>query len=331
MFIDPELDPYRPSRKFSAPLSLDDHAGEETKEKQRLRHERLMTVGEEVLDEIQLEKKKALMKTMDDSKGREQRTLEESIQQKFKKDTKKKLIRIERKEQDEAIFKSSKQDALKVEEARLAEEAHLVENARLTEEARLAEETRKAEEDRLAKEARLAEESRLAEGRRIAEETRLKKAEEDRLAEEARLAEEEARKFEEARLAEEEARKLEEARLEEEKRLRDEELIRLAEIEKQAIDEQERELARQAAELAEIARQEAELAAQELHAMQQADQINSSDLDDTTKAATESIIEEPVTPVGEIHREPVIELSTEIDELSDTEGAAAEEEDVEEV
>lgn len=73
MFIDPELDPYRPSRKFSAPLSLDDHAGEETKEKQRLRHERLMTVGEEVLDEIQLEKKKALMKTMDDSKGREQR------------------------------------------------------------------------------------------------------------------------------------------------------------------------------------------------------------------------------------------------------------------
>lgn len=61
MLIDPDLDPYRPSRKFSAPLSLDDPVGEETKEKQRLRQERLMTVREDVLDEIQLVKHKALI------------------------------------------------------------------------------------------------------------------------------------------------------------------------------------------------------------------------------------------------------------------------------
>ncbi|XP_049304368.1 uncharacterized protein CG45076 isoform X4 [Bactrocera dorsalis] len=68
---DPDLDPYRPSRKFSTPPSLDDPVGEETKEKQRLRHERLMTVSEEVLDEIQLEKKKALI--TDELREREQK------------------------------------------------------------------------------------------------------------------------------------------------------------------------------------------------------------------------------------------------------------------
>ncbi|XP_036343870.1 uncharacterized protein CG45076-like [Rhagoletis pomonella] len=66
---DPDLDPYRSSRKFSAPVSLDDPVGDD-KEKQRLRQERLMTVNEEVLDEIGSEKKKARL--LDETKRREQ-------------------------------------------------------------------------------------------------------------------------------------------------------------------------------------------------------------------------------------------------------------------
>lgn len=65
------MDPYRPSRKFSAPRPLEDPIDDETKEKQRLRQERLMTVNEEDLDHVELEKKKA--QRADEAKRREQK------------------------------------------------------------------------------------------------------------------------------------------------------------------------------------------------------------------------------------------------------------------
>lgn len=72
-FLDPELDPNRPSRKFSSTASLEDHAVEdaEMKEKQRLRQERLMTVNEEDLDQVEVEKKRA--QRADEAKLREQK------------------------------------------------------------------------------------------------------------------------------------------------------------------------------------------------------------------------------------------------------------------
>ena len=51
------MDPNRPSRKFSEPKPLEDTVDVETKEKQRLRQERLNTVTE--VDEVELEKKTA--------------------------------------------------------------------------------------------------------------------------------------------------------------------------------------------------------------------------------------------------------------------------------
>lgn len=66
------MDPYRPSRKFSAPRPLEEpEEDEEMKEKQRLRQERLMTLNEEVLDVVELEKKKA--QRLDEKKRREQK------------------------------------------------------------------------------------------------------------------------------------------------------------------------------------------------------------------------------------------------------------------
>jgi len=65
------LDPNRPSRKFSAPRPLEDEIDLESKEKQRLRQERLLTVNEEALDEIDLEKKKA--QKADEAKRREEK------------------------------------------------------------------------------------------------------------------------------------------------------------------------------------------------------------------------------------------------------------------
>lgn len=76
----------------------------------------------------------------------------------------------------------------------------------------------------------------------------------------------------------------------EEQRLREEELNRLAKIEKEAAEESEGELARQAAELAEIARLESELAAKELEALQA--QENSTANDNTA----EPVVELPETP-----------------------------------
>lgn len=68
---DAELDPNRPSRKFSAPRPLEDPLDVEAKEKQRLRQERLLTVNEEALDEVDLEKKRA--QKADEDKRREER------------------------------------------------------------------------------------------------------------------------------------------------------------------------------------------------------------------------------------------------------------------
>lgn len=67
----PDLDPFRPSRKFSEPQSLENSVDVDTKEKQRLRQERLLTVNEEALDEIELEKKKA--QRIDDAKRSQQK------------------------------------------------------------------------------------------------------------------------------------------------------------------------------------------------------------------------------------------------------------------
>lgn len=58
-----KLDPFRPSRKFSQPKSLEDEADLELKDKQAARAERLNVLSEETLDEIALEKKKAQRET----------------------------------------------------------------------------------------------------------------------------------------------------------------------------------------------------------------------------------------------------------------------------
>lgn len=71
LISDPDLDPHRPSRKFSAPRPLEDQIDVDAKEKQRLRGERLMAVTEELVDEIELEKKKT--QRIEDSKRREKK------------------------------------------------------------------------------------------------------------------------------------------------------------------------------------------------------------------------------------------------------------------
>ncbi|XP_008200166.1 uncharacterized protein CG45076 isoform X4 [Tribolium castaneum] len=147
------------------------------------------------------------------------------------------------------------------------------------------------EVEKSLKEKKRKEEARLAEERAIAEEQAKKEAEAARKAEIARQEQlaaqlaaeraaelerqaEQARQEELAKQAEIERMKREEeerARLEEQRRLEEEakaeeerqQLLRLEEIARQAEEEKERELARQAEELAELARQEAERAEQE--------------------------------------------------------------------
>ncbi|XP_034130035.1 uncharacterized protein CG45076 isoform X2 [Drosophila guanche] len=213
---DADLDPNRPTRKFSAPRPLEDPVDVESKEKQRLRQERMLTVNEEPLDEVEVEKKRA--QNASEEKRREEKTLKE-------------------------------------EKRRIAAAQQAAEESRLIEEAAL-----KAEEERLAKEALL----------------------------------------------------------EEEQRSREQELNRLAEIEKQAEEESEGDLARQAAELAEIARQEAEIAALELQAIQKVE-----------GETNEPLIEEPTTPIED--QEPTIELSATVDEaVAPSGGESYDEEDDEE-
>lgn len=69
---DPDLDPNRPSRKFSAPRPLEDAIDLESKEKQRLRQERLLTVNEEAVDELEVEKKRA-QRAADEAKRLEEK------------------------------------------------------------------------------------------------------------------------------------------------------------------------------------------------------------------------------------------------------------------
>lgn len=71
---DADLDPNRPSRKFSAPRPLEDEIDVEAKEKQRLRQERLLTVNEEAVDELEVEKKRA--QRADEAKRREEKYVE---------------------------------------------------------------------------------------------------------------------------------------------------------------------------------------------------------------------------------------------------------------
>lgn len=71
---DADLDPNRPSRKFSAPRPLEDEIDVEAKEKQRLRQERLLTVNEEGVDDLEVEKKRA--QRADEAKRREEKYVE---------------------------------------------------------------------------------------------------------------------------------------------------------------------------------------------------------------------------------------------------------------
>lgn len=57
-FLAKILDPFRPTRRFSAPKEADD-GGQTVKDKQAARWERLNALAEETVDEIALEKKKA--------------------------------------------------------------------------------------------------------------------------------------------------------------------------------------------------------------------------------------------------------------------------------
>ncbi|XP_041449480.1 uncharacterized protein CG45076 isoform X2 [Drosophila obscura] len=312
-YVDADLDPNRPTRKFSAPRPLEDPVDLESKEKQRLRQERLLTVNEEALDEVEVEKKRA--QNASEEKRREEKAVKEE---------KKRLAAAQQAAEESRLIEEA---ARKAEDERLAKEALLAEEKaaeeaaqKAAEESRLIEEAaRKAEDERLAKEALLAEEKAAEEAaQKAAEESRLieeaaRKAEDERLAKEALLAEEKAaeeaaqKAAEESRLIEEAARKAEderlakEALLEEEQRSREHELNRLAEIERQAEEESEGDLARQAAELAEIGRQEAEIAALELQAIQKVEgEIN------------EPLIEEPTTPIED--QEPTIELNATVDE-----------------
>ncbi|KAA1247362.1 PorP/SprF family type IX secretion system membrane protein [Aquimarina sp. RZ0] len=180
------------------------------------------------------------------------------------------LAEEERVRQEAEATRLAEEERLRqeAEAARLAEEERVRQEAeavRLAEEERLrqeAEATRLAEEERLRQEAeatRLAEEERLrqeAEATRLAEEERLRQeaeaarlAEEERVrqeAEAARLAEEERvrQEAEAARLAEEERvrQEAEAARLAEEERVRQEAAAQQPEVEREDLDQIQKEL-----------------------------------------------------------------------------------------
>ncbi|BFF91685.1 uncharacterized protein DMAD_09909 [Drosophila madeirensis] len=331
-YVDADLDPNRPTRKFSAPRPLEDPVDVESKEKQRLRQERMLTVNEEPLDEVEVEKKRA--QNASEEKRREEKTLKEEkrrIAAEAEKQARlaKEAEEAAQKAADEAAQKAAAEAAQKAAEEAAQQAAEVAAQQAAQEAAQQAAEVaaQKAAEEaaqKAAEEAALkaAEEAaqKAAEeaAQKAAEEAAQKAAEEaaQQAAEEA--AAEESRLIEEAALKAEEERLAKEALLEEEQRSREQELNRLAEIEKQAEEESEGDLARQAAELAEIARQEAEIAALELQAIQKVE-----------GETNEPLIEEPTTPIED--QEPTIELSATIDEaVAPSGGESYDEEDDEE-
>ncbi|XP_017143772.2 uncharacterized protein CG45076 isoform X1 [Drosophila miranda] len=321
-YVDADLDPNRPSRKFSAPRPLEDPVDLESKEKQRLRQERLLTVNEEALDEVEVEKKRAQNASEEKILREEKKRLAAEAEKrniKAKMEADARLVReaeeAAQKAAEEAAQKAAEEAAQKAAEAaaqKAAEEAaqKAAEEAaqKAAEEAaqkaeeeaaqKAAEEAaQKAEEEAAQRAAEEAAQKAAEEAAQKAAEEAAQKAEEEAAQKAADEAAQRAAEEEEARIAEDE-RLAKEALLEEEQRSREHELNRLAEIEKQAEEESEGDLARQAAELAEIGRQEAEIAALELQAIQKVE-----------GETNEPLIEEPTTP-----NDATIELSATFDD-----------------
>ncbi|XP_026479291.1 uncharacterized protein CG45076 [Ctenocephalides felis] len=275
------LCPFRPSRRFAQPKMLEDPKAE-LKEFKSARLERFNAANAKpsFLDDDDLDKEKKkrqaearLADEKEEARRKEQakRDAEAKAAEAAKKEELAKAAEAERKKAEKEAAKQAEEQAKKEAEEKAKKEA---------EEKALKEAEEKAKKEAEEKAKKEAEEKAKQE----AEEKARQEAEQKAKEEAERKAKEEAEQK-----AKEEAEQ--KAREEEEKRIREEEMARLDEIARQAEEEKEAELARQAAELAEIARLEQELADQ---AKKEAEEEQAKKESEQHESEVEQPAEEPV-------------------------------------